>query len=586
MPDISLITQVGDHATSGMVVSAYKASRFGSLPVAYDTAAPGGAADATATSGNTFGGIGQVVLTVPTFEEYWISMPSGGHVAWVKSPSPVVPESDVTSLIADLATKAGKGVVGDGILYVSTAGDDANDGLSWGSAKLTISAALGALTTEGTVRVGSGVFVINSADSYGNGLTLTQQGTVLRGAGQSATTIKFTSAMTWGIKLAAQQCRVEGFRIETAAGATLTYGIGISPMASPGGCQLCSISEVYFYHASGNTLTAGIAVGPEFPGSGNIDTANTVLDHCSVACATAPSVITNGYLFGNGTSGNVLENWANYCTFTFCYYGVTYDGGSCVWSNGGSTGNQVDFHFLRPCGDLIQIAGHRGENGNIFIWAGYSGAGDAVLSDCYAGYYVADGSVAGAPSAVGAVINWNFMGSLTLLGGCYSTALANTKFILNQYSGTPPRQFVAIGVMTDNDTAYPAASAALIRTIISATNNGTPITGMQHVIDGEADFTGAVTVGGLLTLVDAVNIPLGTTTGSQIGTATAQKLALHGATPVIQRAGAAQVAAATTGSTNTTPYGFTTSAQANAIVTLLNEIRAALVEKGIIKGAA
>ena len=49
---------------------------------------------------------------------------------------------------------------------------------------------------------------------------------------------------------------------------------------------------------------------------------------------------------------------------------------------------------------------------------------------------------------------------------------------------------------------------------------------------------------------------------------------------------AAQAAVATTASTNTTPYGFTTAAQADAIVTLVNELRAALVAKGIIKGAA
>lgn len=100
-----------------------------------------------------------------------------------------------------------------------------------------------------------------------------------------------------------------------------------------------------------------------------------------------------------------------------------------------------------------------------------------------------------------------------------------------------------------------------------------------------ASFT-ALGVNTSLTLADAVNIALNTTTGSKIGTATSQKLAFHNATPVIQRAGAAQAAAAATGATNTTPYGYTTSAQADAIVTLLNEIRAVLVEKGIMKGSA
>lgn len=86
--------------------------------------------------------------------------------------------------------------------------------------------------------------------------------------------------------------------------------------------------------------------------------------------------------------------------------------------------------------------------------------------------------------------------------------------------------------------------------------------------------------------LSAVNIITDTTTGTKIGTATTQKLGFFNATPVVQRAGAAQAAVATTGATNTTPYGFTTAAQANAIITLLNEIRATLVELGLMKGAA
>ncbi len=40
-------------------------------------------------------------------------------------------------------------------------------------------------------------------------------------------------------------------------------------------------------------------------------------------------------------------------------------------------------------------------------------------------------------------------------------------------------------------------------------------------------------------------------------------------------------AVSATGATNTSPYGYTTAAQANGIVTLLNNIRAALVANGI-----
>lgn len=89
-----------------------------------------------------------------------------------------------------------------------------------------------------------------------------------------------------------------------------------------------------------------------------------------------------------------------------------------------------------------------------------------------------------------------------------------------------------------------------------------------------------------LTMADAHDILFGATTGTKVGTATTQKLAFHGATPVAQRAGAAQTAVGTTAATQTTPWGFASQAQADGIITLLNELRAAMVEKGIIKGSA
>tara|TARA_R100001086_G_scaffold250077_1_gene193285 strand:- start:1989 stop:2261 length:273 start_codon:yes stop_codon:yes gene_type:complete len=76
-----------------------------------------------------------------------------------------------------------------------------------------------------------------------------------------------------------------------------------------------------------------------------------------------------------------------------------------------------------------------------------------------------------------------------------------------------------------------------------------------------------------------------TSGGYTLGQSAADLVGVHGATPVAQRASADQAAVAATAATNSTPYGYS-EAQANAIVTLLNEIRAALVEKGIIKGSA
>ncbi|WP_437205740.1 hypothetical protein [Planctomicrobium sp. SH664] len=89
-----------------------------------------------------------------------------------------------------------------------------------------------------------------------------------------------------------------------------------------------------------------------------------------------------------------------------------------------------------------------------------------------------------------------------------------------------------------------------------------------------------------VTLSDGMQLVLGTSTGTKIGTSVSQKLGFHNATPTVQRAGSAQAAVATTAATQSTPWGFASQSQADAIVTLLNEIRAALVEKGLIKGSA
>jgi hypothetical protein len=75
------------------------------------------------------------------------------------------------------------------------------------------------------------------------------------------------------------------------------------------------------------------------------------------------------------------------------------------------------------------------------------------------------------------------------------------------------------------------------------------------------------------------------TDGTSLGQSATDKISLYGATPVAQRSGSAQAAVTTTAATSTTPFGFSTSTQANAIVTLVNELRAALVALGAIAGA-
>jgi UDP-N-acetyl-D-mannosaminuronic acid transferase (WecB/TagA/CpsF family) len=75
--------------------------------------------------------------------------------------------------------------------------------------------------------------------------------------------------------------------------------------------------------------------------------------------------------------------------------------------------------------------------------------------------------------------------------------------------------------------------------------------------------------------------------GVTVGQTITDKVSFYGVTPVVQRASASQAAVVTTQHTSTTDsFGFATSNQAMSIITLVNELRAALVAVGIIKGSA
>lgn len=67
--------------------------------------------------------------------------------------------------------------------------------------------------------------------------------------------------------------------------------------------------------------------------------------------------------------------------------------------------------------------------------------------------------------------------------------------------------------------------------------------------------------------------------GTILGRTSTELVAFHGATPVAQASTIASVA--TTGAALTV-YGFTTTAQANAIPTAINSIITALINKGIV----
>lgn len=168
----------------------------------------------------------------------------------------------------------------------------------------------------------------------------------------------------------------------------------------------------------------------------------------------------------------------------------------------------------------------------------------------------------------------------------------------NAFSATGTMIAVAAATITDIATASGTITTVAVNSLgiptlafsnaATGTNASTLYIAGAPVAGDNATLTNkyALHIAGGNIKLGVGNIELDTTTGTKIGSAASQKLGFLGATPIVQRVGAAQAAVVTTSATNSSPYGFATGAQADAIVTLVNELRAALVAFGLISGAA
>jgi hypothetical protein len=90
------------------------------------------------------------------------------------------------------------------------------------------------------------------------------------------------------------------------------------------------------------------------------------------------------------------------------------------------------------------------------------------------------------------------------------------------------------------------------------------------------------------TLTDCAVVDPTITGTVEIGSAVTDLVGFYGTTPADQPASESQAAAATTApvSISATQWGFSTSTQAAAVLTLTNEMRRVLVELGLMKGSA
>jgi hypothetical protein len=134
-------------------------------------------------------------------------------------------------------------------------------------------------------------------------------------------------------------------------------------------------------------------------------------------------------------------------------------------------------------------------------------------------------------------------------------------------------------------TAAAAAGGLAVAVISSGGNENLTIDAKgSGTIAFNTTGTGNLLFKRAMTVTDAKDIAVGTTTGSKIGTAVTQKIGFWNVTPVVQPASANQAAVTTSVTTTATTTNLKTTV-ANVLI-LLTAVRSALVNTGIIKGAA
>ena len=240
-----------------------------------------------------------------------------------------------------LTSAAVKSPAANTIIYVTTTGSDTSDGLSWGTAKATIAAAITALNgAAGTIELGNGSWTISTADSFrpptgpqvGNAITIPTGGTILEGQGPGNTIINVSTNVTWGILLnGGGNAEVRNLMLQTTSTGSALYGIGCDTLAGTGAGSSnegCHFTDVTARSVSGGTMQNGFAVGPMWNPGGDI--AQTIFMNCS-----AYGCVNAGYNIGNTVGGNILDTAFFGCNSQRSgNYGIFSEGTNWVWYGG------------------------------------------------------------------------------------------------------------------------------------------------------------------------------------------------------------------------------------------------------------
>jgi hypothetical protein len=352
----------------------------------------------------------------------------------------------------------------DKVVYVSPRGNDANDGLSMRNAKLTLAAAKTALGgTPGKISMGYGGIPVSAQ------FNVDQVGMVLEGAGPLLTDLVVTTAIAGDVVRVVDAGRVvvRDFRIAIKAGGSATRGLHITRAA--GATQTVNVYNVLVQTEGGGTVTNGIAVGA--------DTAGDVSEISFFACRSQGA--TNAaWLFGNGTSGNVLGIRCYSCDGRSSAYGVSIQGSHVSWIGGSLLGNtSSDVVLGTPASGPITFQDVRSEGSKRF-W-------ECLTNGSVAGTVALRGiRVQSFTDTAGTVIHDAAAHALLMEDCRFRGGPVPVAMIISGLSANP-KPFTAINVVTDADNPF-GALTNVVPTILNLRKMDPATTKMVSVSTGDA----------------------------------------------------------------------------------------------------
>ena len=232
------------------------------------------------------------------------------------------------------------------VVYVAKAGSDANDGLSWATAKVTVQAGLNSAVAGDEVWVAAGTYVER--------ITLTAEVALYGGFTGSETEL---AQRNWKTNLTTLDGDAGGSVVTAPKGATLATrvdGFTIrNGRAFSGGGVYCDSSSPTI---SNNTITGN--VGKYYYGGGiycesssctitnNTITGNTALSGGGIFCVSSSPTIADNVISGNSASGSMNED--AFGGGIYCYWKS-----AAMIRNNTIDGNRVGYYGTQATGGGI-----------------------------------------------------------------------------------------------------------------------------------------------------------------------------------------------------------------------------------------